>query len=203
MASDSGRQRTFHPRDDHNRGGLAKHRKRGEQSLRASDTDVFNSHQRDVHPSQRFHRFFRHSRIRAASGDNGHMRDAYGVLDAWGHVSIRHPGNPQRYLLSRARAPALVTFSPPMRDAATVLKRFLFAELYRHSQVRRSTDRARQVVAELFAEYVRRPSEMPPEHASQPRRERAVADYIAGMTDRYALREHQRLTGRVLFADAA
>jgi len=101
------------------------------------------------------------------------------------------------------RAPALVTFSPPMRDAATVLKRFLFAELYRHSQVRRSTDRARQVVAELFAEYVRRPSEMPPEHASQPRRERAVADYIAGMTDRYALREHQRLTGRVLFADAA
>jgi len=51
--------------------------------------------------------------------------------------------------------------------------------------------------------YVRQPGEMPAEHASQPRRERAVADYIAGMTDRFALREHQRLTGRVLFAKAA
>ena len=61
----------------------------------------------------------------------------------------------------------------------------------------------RQVVGELFAAYVQQPSEMPPEHAGQPRRERAVADYIAGMTDRFALREHQRLTGRVLFADAA
>jgi len=96
-----------------------------------------------------------------------------------------------------------VAFSAPMRDAATALKRFLFAELYRHPQVRRSTDRGRQVVAELFAAYVEQPSEMPPEHAGQPRRERAVADYIAGMTDRFALREHQRLTGRVLFADAA
>jgi dGTPase len=58
------------------------------------------------------------------------------------------------------------------------------------------------VVAELFAAYAARPSEMPAEHAEQaaePRRERAVADYIAGMTDRFALREHQRLTGQVLF----
>ena len=68
---------------------------------------------------------------------------------------------------------------------------------------RHSTERARQVVAELFAAYVQRPAEMPDEHAAQPQRERAVADYIAGMTDRFALREHQRLTGRVLFADAA
>ena len=99
------------------------------------------------------------------------------------------------------RAPALVAFSAPMRDAATALKRFLFAELYRHPQVRRSTDRGRQVVADLFAAYVEQPSEMPPEHAGQPRRERAVADYIAGMTDRFALREHLRLTGRRLFAE--
>jgi dGTPase len=58
------------------------------------------------------------------------------------------------------------------------------------------------VVSELFALYLQRPHEMPPEHAGQPQRERAVADYIAGMTDRFALREHQRLTGRDLFADA-
>jgi dGTPase len=55
-------------------------------------------------------------------------------------------------------------------------------------------------VRELFAAYLDRPAEMPPEHAGRARRERAVADYIAGMTDRFALREHQRLTGRVLFA---
>jgi dGTPase len=100
------------------------------------------------------------------------------------------------------RAPPLVGFSAPMREASTTLKRFLFAALYRHAQVRHNTERARRVVAELFAAYAARPSEMPAEHAEQatePRRERAVADYIAGMTDRFALREHQRLTGRVLF----
>jgi dGTPase len=43
---------------------------------------------------------------------------------------------------------------------------------------------------------------MPADYAARPRRERAVADYIAGMTDRFALREHQRLTGQVLFAEA-
>jgi len=100
-------------------------------------------------------------------------------------------------------APPLLAFSAPMRQAATELKRFLFGSLYRHAQVKRSTERARQVVAELFAAYVRRPAEMPAEHAAQPQRERAVADYIAGMTDRFALREHQRLTGQVLFGDAA
>ncbi len=101
------------------------------------------------------------------------------------------------------RAPPLVSFSAEMRGACADLKRFLFARLYRHAQVRHNTERAQQVVAELFAAYVRRPAEMPEEHARAPRRERAVADYIAGMTDRFALREHQRLTGRVLFADAA
>ncbi len=101
------------------------------------------------------------------------------------------------------QAPPLVAFSVPMRDAVVELKRFLFGALYRHPRVRQSTERARQVVAELFAAYVQRPAEMPEEHAAQPQRERAVADYIAGMTDRFALREHQRLTGRALFADAA
>jgi dGTPase len=101
------------------------------------------------------------------------------------------------------QAPPLVAFSTPTGQAVIELKRFLFSALYRHAQVKHSTVRARQVVAELFAAYVQRPGEMPAEHAAQPQRERAVADYIAGMTDRFALREHQRLTGRVLFADAA
>ena len=98
--------------------------------------------------------------------------------------------------------PPLVGFSAPMRAASIDLKRFLFAALYRHPQVRHNTERARQVVVELFVAYVARPSEMPAEHAEQAVetwRERAVADYIAGMTDRFALREHQRLTGQQLF----
>jgi len=93
-------------------------------------------------------------------------------------------------------APPLVAFSAPMRQASTELKRFLFGALYRHAQVRQSTERARKVVADLFAAYVQEPQQMPTEHAqsaAKRRRERAVADYIAGMTDRFAFQEHARL----------
>ena len=54
------------------------------------------------------------------------------------------------------------------------------------------------MVRELFAAYVSQPSEMRAEFAAREDRHRAVADYIAGMTDRFALREHERLTGRKL-----
>jgi dGTPase len=96
--------------------------------------------------------------------------------------------------------PALVRFSETLHSQITELKRFLFSGLYRHPQVTQSTDLGRTVVAELFVAYVSAPTEMPSEHASTPAgRHRAVADYIAGMTDRFALREHHRLTGRRLF----
>ncbi len=97
--------------------------------------------------------------------------------------------------------PPLLVFSPPMRAQSAELKRFLFSALYRHPQVMQTTALAGQVVTELFAAYSARPAEMPAEYASRPDRARAVADYIAGMTDRYALREHHRLTGRRVFAD--
>ena len=51
---------------------------------------------------------------------------------------------------------------------------------------------------ELFDAYLAEPSQMKPGFAARPDRERAVADYIAGMTDRFAAREHERLTGRRL-----
>ena len=94
-----------------------------------------------------------------------------------------------------------VCFSAPLRSDMAALKRFLFAALYRHPQVTQTTAQARQVVAELFQAYSAAPAEMPAEHAAGPVLPRAVADYIAGMTDRFALREHQRLTGRRVFAD--
>jgi dGTPase len=97
------------------------------------------------------------------------------------------------------RCPPLVRFSPEMREASTQLKRFLFKELYRHPQVNETTARAKQVLTELFHAYVAAPSEMKPAYAQRDDLHRAVADYISGMTDRFAVREHERLTGRRIF----
>ena len=97
-----------------------------------------------------------------------------------------------------ARAlPALVMFSTPMQKRSTQLKTFLLHHLYRHPQVMQTTDWAKQVVAELFAAYLSHPQEMPEGHAKRDNRPRAVADYIAGMTDRFASREHARLVGQL------
>ncbi|MCH2241262.1 MAG: deoxyguanosinetriphosphate triphosphohydrolase [Aquabacterium sp.] len=98
------------------------------------------------------------------------------------------------------RCPPLLRFSDAMRDASRDLKRFLFANLYRHPQVMETTDRGKQVIRELFEAYLARPAEMPAAYAQAAQRERAIADYIAGMTDRFAIREHERLTGHKLFA---
>jgi dGTPase len=99
---------------------------------------------------------------------------------------------------ARQGAP-LVVFSAPMRESITELKRFLFRALYRHAQVVAQTQRGKAVVRELFVVYAACPSEMPAEYAQRPDVHRAVADYVAGMTDRFAVREHERLTGRRLF----
>ena len=97
------------------------------------------------------------------------------------------------------RLPPLVRMSDTSRAQITELKRFLFRELYRHPRVTQMTALARTVVADLFAAYRAQPAQMTPEYATAQDRPRAVADYIAGMTDRFALREHQRLTGQRLF----
>ncbi len=94
------------------------------------------------------------------------------------------------------KAPPVVAFSSTMQAQSEDLKRFLFRNLYRHPQVTQTTDQAREVVRELFAAYLERPCEMPASYAERQDRHRAVADYIAGMTDRFAVREHERLTGR-------
>lgn len=94
-------------------------------------------------------------------------------------------------------APALVRFSDGMRQLSTELKQFLFTSLYRHDQVTHMMRQAQQVVVDLFEVYVDRPQEMGAEFAGSDDLHRAVADYIAGMTDRFAMREHARLTGKV------
>ncbi|MEY5099508.1 MAG: hypothetical protein RJA36_2227 [Pseudomonadota bacterium] len=123
----------------------------------------------------------------------------YDVIDAT-RAALRESGVAT---LEEVRvAPVLVRFSPPMREQSAALKRFLLHNLYRHPQVAETTGRARRVVEELYAAYCAAPSELPPP-AGRPGvgLRRRVADYIAGMTDRYAIREHERLTGHRLFAE--
>ena len=105
------------------------------------------------------------------------------------------------------RSSPLIRFGESMRQESTELKRFLFQNLYRHPQVTDMTGRAKQVIADLFSAYMAQPTELPAAHASRARGgidkmgeasnplARVVADYIAGMTDRHAAREHTRLTG--------
>jgi dGTPase len=99
--------------------------------------------------------------------------------------------------------PPLVQFTPAMREQVTALKRFLFSALYRHPQVARTTLQAQEVVQTLFAAYAGAPQQLPDEHrmAHGQIGLRAVADYIAGMTDRFASREYTRLTARNAFEE--
>jgi dGTPase len=114
------------------------------------------------------------------------------------HLRQHRPQTPRDVAL----CPPLVLFSPPMRTAVTAMKTFLFAALYRHPQVTATTTRGRAVIAALFAAYAAQPAQMPQEHrqAHALLGLRAVADYIAGMTDRFASREFERLTGQAAFA---
>jgi dGTPase len=109
------------------------------------------------------------------------------------------------------QSPPLVQFGDDMRHQSTVLKKFLFQNLYRHPQVMHTTGQARQVVRELFAAYSSAPQEMQAGFSARSEATRGaldavtstarvVADYIAGMTDRFASREHERLTGLRLLA---
>jgi dGTPase len=92
-------------------------------------------------------------------------------------------------------APALISFSEPVRAEQLGLKRFLHEKLYRHYRVARMSSKARRVVTELFEAFLAEPSLLPPEFQSRASddKPRAIADYIAGMTDRYAMLEHRRL----------
>ena len=94
-------------------------------------------------------------------------------------------------------APPLVAFSAATRREADAMKAFLFDNLYRHYRVVRMTTKARRIVTDLFTAFLDEPRLLPPDHQERARvdRPRAIADYVAGMTDRYAIKEHQRLFG--------
>jgi dGTPase len=92
-------------------------------------------------------------------------------------------------------APTLVAFSAGMHELNRELKAFLRTHLYRHYRVMRMTAKARRIIGDLFDAFMEDPRLLPPQFnaAAEIKRTRSVADYIAGMTDRYAIREHRRL----------
>jgi dGTPase len=100
----------------------------------------------------------------------------------------------------RALNRALVAFSPDMAEDLARLREFLMARMYRYYRVNRTRSHARRVLRELFQLFMAEPDILPPEwservHAadSQQGKAQAVCDYIAGMTDRFAIEEHRKL----------
>ena len=124
-------------------------------------------------------------------------QQVYDIIDATrSAIDVAAPADAEDV---RGKGP-LVRFSTEMRQASTELKRFLFANLYRHPVVQEQRHRAEQVLRELFQIYLTEPSRLPADFAGSEDHARACADYIAGMTDRFAMKEHERLTGKRLIA---
>jgi dGTPase len=123
------------------------------------------------------------------------------VADLLGETGRRlaalEPAGPDA--VRRADRP-VVAFSERMREKERALRQFLFERMYRHYKVNRMTVKVRRVVRELFGAYLAQPDCLPPDWREralaadgEAGRTRTVADYLAGMTDRYALQEHRKL----------
>lgn len=102
----------------------------------------------------------------------------------------------------RAAPQALVAFSPAMAGEERALKRFMYSNFYHHPRQRQTAERARSVVARLFAAYHQDANLLPeawrlalPE--GEPGRSRHIADFVAGMTDHYAIERYREIFGKV------
>jgi dGTPase len=94
---------------------------------------------------------------------------------------------------------AMIAFPSDVAEAEAGIKKFLYQHMYRHARVMQVMGEAEQVVADLFARYLISPGDLPAEwlegtgRETDTERARRIGNFIAGMTDRYALIEHQRL----------
>lgn len=105
----------------------------------------------------------------------------------------------------RAGDDALINFSSAVRDQHLTLKRFLNKRLYKHQRVKTMTDQAEKTLRDLFVRFFEDQSALPEQYVEQVKQKektegdagkaRIIADYIAGMTDRYAIAEYERLFG--------
>jgi dGTPase len=103
----------------------------------------------------------------------------------------------------RTHNEALIAYSPEMRERNLALKRFLRKNLYQHYRVRRMSAKASRIISELFEAFFNDPQLLPDEHVTRVNHAhhdlgtagaaRVIADYIAGMTDRFAIAEHEKI----------
>lgn len=106
----------------------------------------------------------------------------------------------------RGQSQPVVTFSPQMAQAERDLKHFLRTRMYQHYKVTRKTELAKGIVSDLFDLYMDEPTHLPADwipraqDSGKTGKARAIADFIAGMTDRFAIREYERLMGRIPIA---
>lgn len=122
------------------------------------------------------------------------------VVGSQGELNALSPDSPEAVRHAGRR---LIRFTPEVGAAHAELKRFLRERLYRHNRVIRMTTKAQRTVSDLFDAFMQEPRLLPEDHAREAERKaaaqgeagraRAVADYIAGMTDRFAILEHSRL----------
>ena len=119
-------------------------------------------------------------------------QQVYDVIETSGAALLQHA--PPSADAAR-KIPPLVASSPAMAADAAQVKAFLRTHLYRHPRVTRKTEAAKDVIRDLFRLYEADPGQLPEDHRTRQPRPQAIADYIAGMTDRFALREHERLMG--------
>ncbi|MBA4049325.1 MAG: deoxyguanosinetriphosphate triphosphohydrolase [Sphingomonas sp.] len=106
----------------------------------------------------------------------------------------------------RAAGRALIGWSPAMQEAERTLKRFMYAGLYRHPHQLAAADIAHGIVTSLFQAYADNPAQLPDDWRArlpvdEPWRSRHIADFIAGMTDRYAIGRYRALIGPIDLPD--
>jgi len=117
------------------------------------------------------------------------------IIDLTETTAARIAGHQPASIDDVRRAPPLAGFSPEVKAEAEELKVFLRDNLYRHYRVLRMTTKAKRVLRDLFIAFLEDPRLLPPQYQARANvdQPRAIADYIAGMTDRYAIKEHRRL----------
>ena len=120
------------------------------------------------------------------------------VSEARRRIEVARPGSVEDV---RNLGDVLITFAPAVAQAEAEIKAFLKVRMYRHKRVMRVMGEAEQILFDLFARYQNGPGDLPAEwlsrdggdHETETERARRIGNFIAGMTDRFAITEHQRL----------
>jgi dGTPase len=180
-----------HDVDDGLRAGLLTIEQLGEVRLFCEQYDTVKRLYPDLAPRRAIHETVRRMINRQVSDLVEHTRAAIRAARIGNIDDVRRHGE------------TLVGFGAAMREAHLEMKRFLRANLYSHYRVQRMTAKAKKVIRELFDAFIEDPRLLPPEPCERCRqydardgasgRARAIADYIAGMTDRFAISEHERI----------